>query len=767
MEKRTSNLLIVESPAKAKTIKKYLGSSYKVMASMGHVRDLPKSKLGIDVEKDFEPSYIAIRGKGELIKGLKKEAKSAKKVFLATDPDREGEAISWHLSQLLGLDGSQPIRVTFNEITKQAVQNGVKNPRPLNMDLVDAQQARRIVDRLLGYKISPFLWKKVRKGLSAGRVQSVATRLIVDREEEITAFVPEEYWTIEAQLLTPEEKLFTARFHGKDEKKMPLPDQETTAAVLADLNRADYRVASVKKSKKKRNPAPPFTTSTLQQEASRKLGFTSKRTMSVAQELYEGVEIQGQGLVGIITYMRTDSLRISEEALHEVRGFIAEHFGDDYCPKKPRFYKSRGGAQDAHETIRPTSMALPPERVKESLPRDHFRLYKLIWDRFVACQMESQVLDVVAVDVAADADDAHYLLKASGHTVVFPGFTAVYEESTDEKEEEEGKLPELKEAQPLTLDGISGDQHFTQPPPRFTEASLIKTLEENGIGRPSTYAPTITTILTREYVVKEGKSFKPTPLGAVTTALMKNHFEDVVNVEFTANMEDSLDKVAGGEMPWPQAIRDFYTSFESELKKAEEELGDTEYRVPDEETDEICEKCGRRMVIKTGRFGKFMACPGYPECKNAKPLIHDTGAKCPKCGGRIVMRVSKNKNKYYVCEHNPATCQFITWYEPSGELCKLCGSALLQYGRYGKKTLICCNDQCEASKLPEAPAEREEAEAPPAKKQTRTRKSTTPAKKPSTRGKAAAALAPAAEQPAPTEVPDLPFDLDPPETKED
>ena len=480
-----SNLLIVESPSKAKTIKKYLGSNFKVMASMGHVRDLPKSKLGIDVEHDFEPSYISIRGKGDLIKGLKKEAKLAKKVYLGTDPDREGEAISWHLSVLLGLDGTQPIRVTFNEITKQAVQNGVRNPRPLNMNLVDAQQARRIVDRLVGYKISPFLWRKVRKGLSAGRVQSVATRLIVDREDEIEAFVPVEYWTIDALLETGEGKKFSARFYGKGERKMSLDDKQATDDMLAQLKDAEFSVQHVKKSKKKRNPAPPFTTSTLQQEASRKLGFTSRKTMSIAQELYEGVEIAGVGLVGIITYMRTDSLRISEEALHEVRAFIAEQYGKEYCPKAPRQYKSRGGAQDAHETIRPTTLSLSPDKVKDSLPRDHYRLYKLIWDRFLACQMETQVLDVVAVDVLAKGRETRCLFKASGHTVVFPGFTVIYEESTDEAQEEEGKLPELREGQPLELKDLSGDQHFTQPPPRYTEASIIKALEENGIGRPS------------------------------------------------------------------------------------------------------------------------------------------------------------------------------------------------------------------------------------------------------------------------------------------
>ncbi|NLT57419.1 MAG: type I DNA topoisomerase [Clostridiales bacterium] len=706
-----SNLLIVESPAKAKTIKKYLGSSFKVMASMGHVRDLPKSKLGIDVDNNFEPSYIAIRGKGDLIKGLKKEAKSAKKVYLGTDPDREGEAISWHLCQLLDLDDHAPIRVTFNEITKQAVQQGVKNPRPLNMDLVDAQQARRVVDRLVGYKISPFLWKKVRKGLSAGRVQSVATRLIVDREEEIEAFVPVEYWTVEADLNTEGGELFTARFYGDAGGKIALSNQQETDEVLAVLRQAGYRVTSVKKGQKRRNPAPPFTTSTLQQEASRKLGFTSRKTMSIAQELYEGVDIEGVGLMGIITYMRTDSLRISQDALNEVRAFIGNTYGEKYRPKSPRVYRSRGGAQDAHETIRPSAVTLLPEQAKGSLPADHYRLYKLIWDRFVACQMESQVLDVVNVEVEADGGSRRYQLRASGNTVRFPGFTAIYEEAAPERsgregeeaDEKGGRLPPLEEGNPLSLADLHGDQHFTQPPPRFTEAGLIKALEENGIGRPSTYAPTISTILARDYVVKDGKSFKPTPLGIVTTTLMKDHFRDIVDIDFTATMESNLDRVAGGEVDWQQTIKAFYEPFQKELDRAETELGGIYFKVPDEQTEEVCERCGRNMVIKSGRYGKFLACPGYPDCKNTKPLIHDTGAKCPKCGGRIVQRVSKNKNKYYACEFNP-NCPFITWYEPAKQqVCELCGSAMLQHVRYGKKSLICANDACPNGQVPALP----------------------------------------------------------------
>ena len=702
-------LVIVESPAKARTIGKFLGRTYKVEASQGHVRDLPKSQMGVDVENDFEPKYITIRGRGEILDKIRKEAKNATRIYLATDPDREGVAISWHLSNVLGIDPSEPCRVEFHEITDKAVKNAMKSPRPINMELVNAQQARRVLDRLVGYKISPLLWMKIKKGLSAGRVQSVATRMIVDREQEIDSFIPEEYWDVNAKAQLGRQR-FHVRLTSLDGKKAELHSEQEAAAAKARVEHARFEVKSVRASERRKNPAAPFTTSNLQQEASRKLGFTSRKTMSIAQELYEGVEIAGVGLVGIITYMRTDSLRISEEALHEVRAFIAEQYGKEYCPKAPRQYKSRGGAQDAHETIRPTTLSLSPDKVKDSLPRDHYRLYKLIWDRFLACQMETQVLDVVAVDVLAKGRETRCLFKASGHTVVFPGFTVIYEESTDEAQEEEGKLPELREGQPLELKDLSGDQHFTQPPPRYTEASIIKALEENGIGRPSTYAPTITTILAREYVVKEGKSFKPTPLGVVTTTLMKNHFQDIVDVEFTAHMEDSLDKVAGGEIPWSQAIRDFYTTFEKELETAETELGGVYFKVPDEETEEICEKCGRHMVVKSGRYGKFLACPGYPECKNTKPLIHDTGAKCPKCGGRIVMRMSKNKNKYYACEFNPK-CSFITWYEPSKQHCELCGSVLLQQVRYGKKTLVCSNENCpNATKEEQAPSGRQQQE---------------------------------------------------------
>jgi len=692
-----SNLLIVESPAKARTIKKYLGSNYKVVASNGHVRDLPKSRLGIDVDNGFSPDYIPIRGKGDLIKQLKKDAKAAKRVYLATDPDREGEAISWHLAQLLELDGTQPVRVTFNEINKQAVQQGVKTARPINMNLVDAQQARRVVDRLVGYKLSPFLWKSVRRGLSAGRVQSVATRLIVDREAEIEAFVPQEYWTLDAAFQSPSNALFTARFHGDKRGKIPLENKEDVDRILNAVEDAAYKVLGVKKSQRKRNPTPPFITSTLQQDASRKLGFSAAKTMSIAQELYEGVQVEGLGLVGIITYMRTDSLRISQEALAEVRSYITDTFGSEYCPKTPRFFRGRGGAQDAHEAIRPSFTDLNPAQAKGSLKRDHFRLYKLIWDRFVACQMEAQILDIVSVDIEASGKEKNYLFKASGSTVRFDGYTVVYIEASDEQTEndddKEGQLPPLSADDVLVLDHYMSKQHFTQPPPRFTEATLIKTLEENGIGRPSTYAPTISTIVSREYVEREGKSFKPTQLGIVTTTLMVEHFRDIVDVEFTAQMEESLDHVENGEVIWQEAVNTFFQPFEQGVKRAESELGETHYKIPDEVTDEVCEQCGRNMVVKSGRFGRFLACPGYPECKNTKQLIQDTGAKCPVCGARIVRRKSRKKKNYYACEHNP-TCPFITWYEPTQQKCSLCNTILLQQVRYGKRSLICANEDC-------------------------------------------------------------------------
>lgn len=699
-----SNLVIVESPAKAKTIKKYLGSGYKVVASMGHVRDLPKSQLGIDIEHDFAPKYISIRGKSDLIKSLKKEAKGCKKIYLATDPDREGEAISWHLAQLLGVDLDSESRVIFNEITKSAVQAGIKHPRAVDMNLVDAQQARRVLDRLVGYQISPFLWRKIKKGLSAGRVQSVATKLIVDRENEITAFVPQEYWTVEVDL-EKNGAAFRAKLYG-DEKGKCEPKDEQSAKRVADYAAgAAFAVDSVKKGEKKRNPAPPFITSTLQQDASRKLALPARRTMQIAQELYEGVEITGHGLVGLITYMRTDSLRVSAEAVAEVRSYIGGRFEAAYLPKSPRSYRAKKGAQDAHEAIRPTMVSLEPDQIKKDLSRDQYRLYKLIWERFVASQMTSQVLDTVAADISCRraGESGYYMFRAAGSTVKFPGFTVLYEEGRDEKtdkgEEGAARLPELLDGDALRYLGVEKQQHFTQPPARFTEATLIKTLEENGIGRPSTYAPTITTIQQREYVIKEGKAFKPTALGVVTTELMVDHFPDIVSVDFTANMENDLDRVEEGERNWVEVIRAFYKGFSASMEKAEKEMEGVHLKVPDEETDEVCELCGRHMVIKSGRYGKFLACPGYPECKNTRSIVVDTGACCPKCGGRIVQKKSKNGNKYYGCEHNP-TCDFMTWYEPTKEKCPVCGSALLRKNSW-KRELVCSKEGCGYISVPE------------------------------------------------------------------
>ena len=600
---KKKNLVIVESPAKAKTIKKYLGTNYEVTASMGHLRDLPKSQLGVDIENDFEPKYITIRGKGELIAKLKKDAKNSAKVFLATDPDREGEAISWHLANLLSIDPDSQCRITFNEITKTAVKDAITKPRMIDEDLVDAQQARRVLDRIVGYQISPLLWKKVKKGLSAGRVQSVATKLIVDREREINAFDEEEYWTIDVGLTNDKGKQpFVAKFYGTTpKKKMPLPDEETVKKVTDSLKNSSYTVFDVVKGEKKRTPAPPFTTSTLQQEASRKLNFTARRTMAAAQQLYEGVDIKGSGSVGLITYMRTDSLRISAEAQSECRDYISSVYGKEYIPNTPRQYKSRKSAQDAHEAIRPTSMQYSPEAVRESLKPDLYKLYRLIWNRFLSSQMSNAVLDTVQADIKSD----EYILKASGSNVRFNGFMAVYVEGQDREEEKEGKIPNIEPGQSLKLRDIDPKQHFTQPPPRYTEASLVKAMEEDGIGRPSTYAPTITTITSRGYVAKDGKALYPTELGTIVTELMEQYFTDIVDVEFTANMEEKLDRVEDGKTEWKTIIRDFYTPFEKTLSAAEEAIGNVE--IKDEVSDVPCEKCGRMMVYKQGRFGKFLA----------------------------------------------------------------------------------------------------------------------------------------------------------------
>lgn len=694
--KQKKNLVIVESPAKAKTIKKYLGTKYEVTASMGHLRDLPKSQLGVDIENNFEPKYITIRGKGDLIADLKKAAKNSAKIFLATDPDREGEAISWHLATLLGVDPESDCRITFNEITKTAVKDAIAHPRSINGDLVDAQQARRVLDRIVGYQISPLLWKKVKKGLSAGRVQSVATKLIVDREREIDAFQEEEYWTIDVKLCNISGKSpFIAKFYGKDTKtKMKLSDAATANTVAEDLRKSSYSVTSVTRGQKKRFPSPPFTTSTLQQEAARKLGFTAKRTMQAAQQLYEGIDIKGSGSVGLITYMRTDSLRIANEALSDCRNYISSAFGEDYVPNKPKFYKSKGNAQDAHEAIRPTSMAFNPEKIKDSLKSDQYKLYKLIWNRFVACQMSDAILDTVQADIFS----GNYILKASGSNIKFDGFMAVYVEGKDVIEEKEGKIPKIEEGQELKFKDIDVKQHFTQPPARYTEASLIKAMEENGIGRPSTYAPTITTITGRGYVAKEGKALYPTELGSIVTDLMAEHFTDIVNVEFTANMENKLDSIEDGKSEWRAVIADFYTPFSKSLADAEDAIGKIE--VQDEISDIPCEKCGRMMVYKQGRFGKFLACPGYPECKNTKTIAEEISAPCPKCGGKVEVRKSRKGVKYYTCE-NGTDC-LLSWDEPTTIRCPKCGGAIMKKRPYrGKGSIkyVCFNEDCDFQEL--------------------------------------------------------------------
>ena len=678
----------MESPAKAKTIKKYLGKDFEVVASMGHVRDLPKSKFGVDVDHDFTPMYVDIKGKEDLIKDLKKAAKKSDAIFLATDPDREGEAISWHLAQMLGVDMNQPNRVTFNEITKSGVKYGMDHPRMIDVKLVDAQQARRVLDRIVGYKISPFLWRKVRKGLSAGRVQSVAVRIIMDREEEIRAFKQQEYWSIDAKLAAKghAKKPFPAKLYAIDGKKLELtaiPDEKRAREIVESLDGADYIVSNVKKGVRRKSPAPPFITSTLQQEASRRLGYQSRRTMKVAQELYEGVEIEGIGATGLITYMRTDSLRISDEAAEQAKIYITDTYGKEYLPATRRVFKTKKNAQDAHEAIRPSDPSLTPDRVKKDLTAEQYKLYKLIWERFIASQMANALLDTVAVDIEA----ANCLFKASGFTVKFDGFTVLYEESKDTDDENTASLPPLEAGNVLTLKELTPNQHFTQPPARYTEASLIKTLEENGIGRPSTYAPTITTILARGYVERENKSLKPTALGEVTTKLMEEQFAKIVDVTFTANMEKTLDEVEEGNVDYPKMLSGFYDDFMTTLEQAEKNMDGTRVKVPDEETDIVCELCGRKMVIKTGRFGKFLACPGFPECRNTKKIVKETGGLCPVCGGKVLAKKSKNGKGYYGCEHNPQ-CQFMTWDKPLSETCPKCGSTLFQ--KTGRGALIHC-----------------------------------------------------------------------------
>ena len=760
-------LVIVESPAKAKTIGKYLGKEYTVKACMGHLRDLPKSKLGVDPEQDFEPVYQPIKGKEDIIKDLKKSAKAADTVYLATDPDREGEAISWHLKHLLDLPDEKAKRVTFNEITKKVVRESIQAPRAIDQNLVDAQQARRILDRIVGYQLSPLLWKKIRRGLSAGRVQSVATRLVVERENEIRAFQPQEYWSIEADLerVAPNLGSFKAQFHGKD-KKMELRSREEAQAVIDTVSRGTWSVSKVKRQEKSRQPAPPFTTSTLQQEASRKLSMTPRRTMAIAQQLYEGVDIAGEGTVGLITYMRTDSLRLSEEALADAREFILGRYGEPYA--QTHRYKAKAGAQDAHEAIRPSNVRWAPEDLKADLTGEQYRLYRLIWSRFVACQMSNAVYDSVAVEIQAGRHD----FRASSSSLKFAGYTAVYEEGKDEEKEEKGSpLPELQEGDGLALQGFAPSQHFTQPPARYTDASLIRAMEEQGIGRPSTYAPTVSTILDRDYVEKEGKYLKITNLGRVVTELMKDKFTDIADLQFTAHMEEKLDSVEGGSTPWKGVLRDFYGSFDKDLKQAEQDLEGVRIKVPDEVSAEVCPECGRNLVVKSGRFGRFLACPGFPDCTFTMPLVVEMPGRCPKCGGRLMKRTGKSKKNgkqytYYCCEHltskiEAEKCDFMTWDVPVQDDCPVCGHTLFKKAGRGARKPFCINAAC-PNFLPEdkrgyprfaakktegeaepAPAGEEAANAAPAKetaaKGTETAaKKTAPAKKTGSKGTKAA-----------------------------
>lgn len=686
-----NNLIIVESPTKVKTIKKFLGSKYKVEATMGHIRDLPKSRLGIDTENNFEPKYITIRGKGQILDKLKKEAKNSDKIFLATDPDREGEAISWHLLEPLNIKEDEACRIEFNEITKSAVQSAIKNPRKIDMDLVNAQQARRILDRLVGYKISPLLWKKVKKGLSAGRVQSVAVKLICDRENEIKSFIPKEYWNLIAKLY-PEKskKKIDAKFYGKNDKKIEVGSEKEMKEILNGLEGKEYKVTKIKKGEKKKNSPYPFTTSSLQIDAYKKLGFSTKKTMVIAQQLYEGISIKGEGNVGLVSYIRTDSTRISEEAKNDAKRVIFEKFGEKYYKRSFTQNKPGKKVQDAHEGIRPTSSIRYPDLIADSLTKDQSKLYHLIWNRFIASQMQPALYDTIAIDILAD----NYNFKASGSVLIFPGFLSLYKEEKDEKEEII-TLPEVKEGEILKLKELIPSQHFTEPPIRYTEATLVKTLEEKGIGRPSTYAPTVSTILARGYVIKEKRFFLPTELGETVTQLLVEHFGDIVNVQFTANMENELDNIAEGEKEWVNLIKDFYLPFEEILIKAEKIIG--KIKIEDEVSDEICEYCGRNMVIKMGRFGKFLACPGFPECKNTKPILKSTGIKCPKCDGELIIRKTKKGRKFYGCSNYPK-CDFVTWDEPTKEKCPKCGSILLKKGKGKNIDYKCINEKCDFKK---------------------------------------------------------------------
>ena len=738
-----TDLVIVESPAKARTIERYLGGDYKVVASMGHLRDLPKNTMGVDIEHDFEPNYQPVKGREDVIGDLRKAAKKANTVYLATDPDREGEAISWHLKELLDLPNDKARRVTFNEITKKVVQEGIANPRDIDQDLVDAQQARRILDRIVGYKLSPLLWRKIRKGLSAGRVQSVATRMVLDREREIQSFKPEEYWYLTATLETEKNESFTAQFHGTERKKLELHSEEEVEKIVQAVEGKPFTVSSVKHGKKQRSPSPPFITSTLQQEASRRLGMTPRRTMSIAQQLYEGVDIEGEGTVGLITYMRTDSLRLSEDALAAAGDFIRNHYGEEFYPGKPRRFKAGSNAQDAHEAIRPSIPELTPERVRKSLTGEQYRLYRLIWGRFTASQMANAVYDNITADNLCEG----YVFRAYYSKLAFPGYTAVYEDNREDdssdNDENGGRkpLPELTEGQSVGCKKLDREQHFTTPPARYSEATLIRAMEEKGIGRPSTYAPTITTITAREYVVKEGKYLRPTPLGETVTTLMEERFPDIVDVKFTARMEDDLDKVEEGEANWRGVLSQFYNGFSQSLDQAEAALEGVHIKVPDEVSSEICPKCGKNLVVKSGRFGRFLACPGYPDCSFTMPIVVEMPGKCPKCGSRILKRTSRKGYPYYACEKG-AECGFMSWDVPTKDTCPSCGKTMFKLSGKGQRKPFCINEECE-NFLPEDKrgyrrrktstgegAEAEKADdAKPAAKKTAAKKSTTTRKK--------------------------------------
>ena len=741
MAKAKTDLVIVESPAKARTIEKYLGTNYKVVASMGHLRDLPKSKLGVDIEAGFEPQYIPVKGREDVIADLKKRSKSANTVYLATDPDREGEAISWHLKELLNLPDEKAKRVTFNEITRRVVTESIQAPREIDQDMVDAQQARRILDRIVGYKLSPLLWKKVKPGLSAGRVQSVATRIVVDREREIRDFKSEEYWLIDAELRCDTGDTFSARYYGEGDKKADVKSEAAADAIIRDVTAQPFTMHDVKRGEKQRSPSPPFITSTLQQEASRRLGMTPRRTMSIAQQLYEGVDLAGRGTTGLITYMRTDSLRLSDEALRAAKDFIIGRYGPEYYPEKTRTFKTKSGAQDAHEAIRPTDVTLTPESVRHDLTQEQYRLYRLIWGRFTACQMANAIYDNVVVDARC----AGHTFRANYSEQKFAGYTAVYEEARDEETSEVRRpLPALKPGDTVLPEKLTKEQQFTQPPTRYTEATLIRAMEEKGIGRPSTYAPTISTITSRNYVIKEGKYLRPTNLGEAVTQLMEDYFKDIVDLKFTAHMEDELDHIESGDAKWKDVLASFYGGFDSELTSAEKALEGQHIKVPDELSDEVCDVCGRQMVVKTGRFGRFLACPGFPDCTFTKPLVIEMPGKCPRCGSRFLKRTSRKGYTFYACERGQE-CGFMSWEVPTKEFCPDCGKTLFKPAGKGKKKPFCINEACKSfvpedqrgyrrrKKTDETPADG--AEPPVPEKKTAAKKST--AKKPAAKKTAA------------------------------